>query len=38
MKLNNEVLMNSSKIKSLINSLPEFVIKPYFNKLIINEA
>lgn len=38
MKLNNEVLMNSSKIKSLVNSLPEFVIKLYFNKLIINEA
>lgn len=38
MHLNNEVLMNSSKIKSLVHLLPEFVIKPYFNKLIINEA
>lgn len=38
MKLNNEVLMNSSKITSLVYQLPEFVIKPYFNKLIINEA
>lgn len=38
MKLNNEVLMNSSKIKTLVNSLPQFVIQPYFNKLIINEA
>lgn len=38
MNLNNEVLINSSKIKSLVHLLPEFVIKPYFNKLIINEA
>lgn len=38
MNLNNEVLMNSSKINSLIHLLPEFVLKPYFNKLIINEA
>ncbi|TKJ88905.1 Fic family protein [Paenibacillus sp. CFBP13512] len=38
MNLNNEVLLNSSKINSLINKLPLFVVKPYFNKLIINEA
>ncbi len=38
MKLNNEVLLNSSKISSLISQLPKFVVKPYFNKLIINEA
>lgn len=38
MTLNNEVLLNSSKISSLVNKLPGFVIEPYFNKLIINEA
>ncbi|AWE08567.1 Fic family protein [Lysinibacillus sp. 2017] len=38
MKLNNEVLINSSKITSLVNLLPKFVVRPYFNKLIINEA
>ncbi|KXZ13146.1 cell filamentation protein Fic [Bacillus nakamurai] len=38
MNLNNEVLLNSSKISSLISQLPKFVVKPYFNKLIINEA
>lgn len=38
MNLNNEVLINSSKIKSLVHLLPKFVIQPYFNKLIINEA
>lgn len=38
MKLNNEVLLNSSKISSLISQLPEFAVKPYFDKLIINEA
>ena len=38
MNLNNEVLLNSSKISSLISMLPDFVVKPYFNKLIINEA
>lgn len=38
MDLNNEVLRNSSKISSLVNKLPDFVIKPYFDKLIINEA
>lgn len=38
MNLNNKVLLNSSKISSLISKLPDFVVKPYFNKLIINEA
>lgn len=38
MNLNNKVLLNSSKISSLINKLPSFVIEPYFLKLIINEA
>ena len=38
MNLNNEVLINSSKIKSLVHLLPDFVTKPYFDKLIINEA
>ncbi|WP_100401318.1 Fic family protein [Bacillus sp. FJAT-42315] len=38
MNLNNEVLLNSSKISSLISELPDFVVQPYFNKLIINEA
>lgn len=38
MVLNNQVLLNSSKISSLISKLPSFVVKPYFNKLIINEA
>ena len=38
MYLNNEVLLNSSKITQLINKLPNFVLTPYFNKLIINEA
>ena len=38
MKLNNEVLLNSSKISTLISKLPEFVLTPYLNKLIINEA
>ncbi|MFD0673151.1 Fic family protein [Cohnella sp. GCM10027633] len=36
--LNNQVLKNSSKIIGFINRLPEFVIEPYFHKLIINEA
>lgn len=38
MNLNNEVLLNSSKISFLISKLPNFVLNPYFNKLIINEA
>ena len=38
MKLNNEVLLNSSKITQLISKLPDFVLIPYFEKLIINEA
>lgn len=32
------MLLNSSKISSLIGKLPNFVIEPYFHKLIINEA
>lgn len=36
--LNNRVLLNSSKISSLISKLPKLVIEPYFHKLIINEA
>ena len=38
MNLNNEVLLNSSKITQLIGKLPNFVLTHYFNKLIINEA
>ncbi len=38
MSLNNKVLINSSKISSLISKLPPFVVEPYFHKLIINEA
>lgn len=38
MSLNNKVLINSSKISSLISKLPKFVIEPYFHKLIVNEA
>lgn len=38
MYLNNKVLINSSKISSLISKLPIFVIEPYFHKLIVNEA
>lgn len=38
MSLNNEVLKNSSKITGLISKLPDFVIEPYFQKLIVNEA
>jgi len=38
MSLNNQVLINSSKISSLISKLPKFVIEPYFHKLIVNEA
>ncbi|WP_027086876.1 Fic family protein [Cohnella panacarvi] len=38
MNLNNEVLKNSSIITGLISKLPDFVIEPYFQKLIINEA
>lgn len=38
MSLNNKVLLNSSKISSLISKLPKFVIEPYFHKLIVNEA
>jgi Fic family protein len=38
MSLNNKVLINSSKISLLISKLPNFVIEPYFQKLIVNEA
>lgn len=38
MQLNNKVLLNSSKISTLISRLPAFVVEPYFQKLIINEA
>lgn len=38
MILNNLVLLNSSKISSLVSKLPDVVIEPYFDKLIINEA
>jgi len=38
MLINNKVLINSSKISTLISKLPKFVIEPYFHKLIINEA
>ncbi|MEQ6377412.1 Fic family protein [Bacillaceae bacterium S4-13-56] len=38
MSLNNKVLINSSKISSLISKLPNFVVEPYFHKLIVNEA
>lgn len=38
MYLNNKVLINSSKISSLISKLPLFVVEPYFHKLIVNEA
>ena len=38
MFLNNKVLINSSKISTLISRLPQFVIEPYFHKLIVNEA
>jgi Fic family protein len=38
MSLNNKVLINSSKISTLISKLPKFVIEPYFHKLIVNEA
>ncbi len=38
MSLNNKVLLNSSKISSLISKLPSFVVEPYFHKLIVNEA
>ncbi|WP_106495768.1 Fic family protein [Lentibacillus sp. Marseille-P4043] len=38
MSLNNKILLNSSRISSLISKLPSFVIEPYFHKLIVNEA
>lgn len=38
MTLNNNVLINSSTISTLISKLPIFVIEPYFHKLIVNEA
>lgn len=38
MSLNNKVLLNSSKISSLISGLPDFVVEPYFHKLIVDEV
>lgn len=38
MSLNNRVLLNSSKISTLISKLPNYVVEPYFHKMIINEA
>ena len=38
MQLNNNVLKNSAHITTLIHRLPDFVVQPYFHKLIINEA
>lgn len=38
MQLNNSVLKNSAHITTLIHRLPDFVVQPYFHKLIINEA
>lgn len=38
MSLNNKILLNSSKISALISKLPQFIIEPYFHKLIVNEA
>ncbi|PZX04643.1 Fic family protein [Psychrobacillus insolitus] len=38
MSLNNKVLLNSSKISSLISKLPLYIVEPYFHKLIVNEA
>lgn len=38
MQLNNNVLKNSAYITKLIHRLPDFVVQPYFHKLIINEA
>jgi len=38
MDLNNKVLINSSRISTLISKLPKFVVEPYFHKLIVNEA
>lgn len=38
MDLHSEVLLNSSKIASLVAKLPQFAMEPYFHKLIINEA
>lgn len=37
-QLNNRVLLNSLKVSSLVDSLPVFVVEPYFHKLLINEA
>lgn len=38
MSLNNKVLINSSKISTLISMLPKFIVEPYFHKMIVNEA
>lgn len=37
-KLNNEALLNSGKILSLVGKLPAFAAQPYFQRLIINDA
>ncbi|PID25433.1 Fic family protein [Sporosarcina sp. P7] len=37
-KLNNEALLNSGKILSLVGKLPTFAAEPYFQRLIINDA
>jgi len=37
-KLHNKVLLNSGTILALINKLPEYVVEPYFHRLIVNEA
>lgn len=38
MQLNNKVLKNSSRISSLIAKLPQYILEPYFHKMIVNEA
>lgn len=37
-KLNNEALLNSGKILSLVGKLPTFAVEPYFQRLVINDA
>lgn len=37
-RLSNQVHVNSSKISKLIGRLPDFVVAPYFYKLIVNDA
>lgn len=38
MQLNNNILKNSAHITTLVYRLPDFVVDPYFDKLIISEA